>query len=299
MSGITDHEPAGSPRLSDPVGNTRPFLFVVGYGRSGTTLLAALLDSHPKIAIPGETSGLLLELCPVPGEDREEFDTEAFVDRLMQHERFRLWNLDRAALSRALARAAPNGAPEAVRALYSFYASRYGKDLYGDKTPKHLVRMRELAALFPEARFVHLIRDGRDCALAMLDASFGPTSVSAAAAEWRDWVEGGRSVGVELGARRYLEVHYEALVSAPEAVLRVIADFLDVEYDEVMLDKEAAVARQLAMSPAPGEDRSLTRPVAGVMRDWRSQMAPADLGAFEALAGPLLAELGYPVGAER
>ena len=87
------HEVEGA---SDP-----PFLFLLGSGRSGTTLLLAMLDSHPDLAIPAETGGIMLQICgdpPLSGTG--VLDIDAFLDRLLQNERFRLWGLDAAALRR-------------------------------------------------------------------------------------------------------------------------------------------------------------------------------------------------------
>jgi hypothetical protein len=183
---------------------------------------------------------------------------------------------------------APDALAEAIRRIYASYASRRGKPRYGDKTPNQVVHIHLLARTLPEARFVHVIRDGRDSTLSYLDADFGPSTVAEAAVYWRRFVEAGRRAGRELGHGRYREVRYEELVAAPERELRALSGFCGLAYDEAMLDyPERAdelvgkVHHNLALAPTSG------------MRDWRRDMSRADVALFEALAGDLLDELGY------
>jgi hypothetical protein len=274
-----------------------PFLFVLGSGRSGTTLLVAMLDSHPDLAIPAETGGFILRICddpPLLGTGA--LDVDGFLERLLQLERFQLWALDVAALRQNLHETGPRTVPQGFRALYRFYAAVHGKSRYGDKTPNHVLEIPELAIHFPEARFVHIIRDGRDVALALRDVSFGPDTPEGCAEYWMTRVVAGRSAGKDLGENRYLEVRYEELLANPSAVLRQIVTFVDLPDSPAMLDYQAAARRQLQMSPQPKEDQSLLKPLNPKLRDWRLHMSAEERNAFERVAGELLVDLGYPVG---
>jgi hypothetical protein len=273
-----------------------PFLFVLGSGRSGTTLLLAMLDSHPDLAIPAETGGFMLQTCDHPPlSGAGVLDIDAFLERVFQNERLQLWGLDAAALRQNLLETEPRTAPQGFRALYRFYAAAYGKSRYGDKTPNYVLKIPELSLYFPESRFVHVIRDGRDVALALRDVPFGPDTVEGCAEYWMTRVIAGRSTGQELGEDRYLEVRYEELVADPGAVLHRIVTFVDLPDSPAMLDYEEAAQRQLQMSPSPEEDQSLLQPLNPRLRDWRTQMSDEETKAFEAVAGDLLADLGYPV----
>ncbi len=269
------------------------FPFIVGCGRSGTTLLVSMLDSHPDLAIPGE-SGFLLEMCASSAKSDKEGLVQSFCAELEAFDRFRAWKLDLDDLRRDLEEQRPDDRVEAMRITYAHYAAREGKTLYGDKTPDHVLQIPELAKLFPEARFVHLIRDGRDVALANLDVPWGPATLPAAARYWRQRVSTGRQAGAALGPKRYLEVRYEELVADPSSVLHKVTEFLGLEFDPAMLRSDEAVRRQFAMSPDPSLDKSLLLPVTKGLRDWRRDMSADDLAVFELIAGPLLEELGYP-----
>ncbi|HEX5265697.1 MAG TPA: sulfotransferase [Acidimicrobiales bacterium] len=291
---------------------TRPALpFVVGCGRSGTTLLAAMLDSHPDLAVPAEAGGLVLQFChglPVgarpdrlewpevdpPGDPYDEAALRSLVDELSGCWRYRAWGLDPEAVVGTARSTGAASRVDVVRAAYAAYAEAQGKTRSGDKTPAHGLHMGRLAELLPEAVFVHAIRDGRDVALSIMDMSWGPDDGAGAALHWADRVTRIRTAGRSLGPSRYLEVRYEDLLDDPQGVLMGICAHAGLSYDPAMLDHTAAAGRQLAMSGAPDEDRNLARPLTPGLRDWRAQMDPADIAAFDAVAGPLLAELGYP-----
>ena len=253
-----------------------------------------MLDSHPDLAIPGE-SGFLLEMCASsPTPDARDALVQSFCTELDTFDRFRAWKLDLNDLRHDLEARHPADRVEAMRITYAHYAASEGKSLYGDKTPDHVLQIPELAELFPEARFIHLIRDGRDVALANLDVPWGPTTIPAAARYWQQRVSTGRQAGDALGPKRYLEVRYEELVADPSSVLHEVTEFLGLAFDSAMLHSDEAVRRQFAMSPDPSLDKSLLLPLTKGLRDWRRDMSADDLAVFELIAGRLLEELGYP-----
>lgn len=283
---------------------------VVGCGRSGTTLLTVMLDSHPALAMPAETGGFVLEFCGVPvrssrpapllpavdaepGAPLGSAAVASMLDELERWDRYRLWGLDRRAVHAAVEASAARTRVDVIRAVYRSYAASQGKDRYGDKTPNHVLHMHTLSRLFPEAVFVHLVRDGRSVALALQEMSFGPSTASQAATYWAQRVNMGRNAGRALGPNRYVEVRYEDLISEPERELRRIVACCGLDFEPAMLRYDQAVQRQLRMSPAPQEDRSLTLPLTSGLRDWRTQMPDADVAAFEMLAGRTLRHFGY------
>lgn len=268
--------------------------FIVGCGRSGTTLLAAMLDSHSRVAIPGE-SGFVIDLCSLPTTPGITV-AEVFTEAIRRLDRFQAWGIDAETLRAHLTARGPVTMRDAMRLTYGLFAATHGKDIPGDKTPDHVLVLPRLAGLFPEAVFIHLIRDGRDVALSTLDAAWGPDTVESAALYWRRRVRAGRRAGRRLGEHRYMELHYEALVDDTERQLRRISSFLDIGYEPRMLEHSAAALRQLSMSPDPSADRSLGLPATPGLRNWREQMKPLDVATFGALAGLTLRACGYAPG---
>lgn len=188
---------------------------------------------------------------------------------------------------------------ELVGALYSEFAAARGKALAGEKSPDYVRRLPMLQALFPQSRFLHIIRDGRDVALSTIEwarEDKGPgrfklwqkEPMAVCALWWRWLVSVGQKDGARLGAA-YREVSYEKLVAQPEESLRGLATFLELPFAPEMLtyhegkirDRPNLSAKSAWLPPTPG------------LRDWRAQMAERDLELFEVLAGDLLTALGY------
>jgi hypothetical protein len=166
-----------------------------------------------------------------------------------------------------------------------------GKPRYGDKTPGFVQSLPLLGRLFPEARFVHVIRDGRDVALSLLDRSWGPRSISEAARYWAARVTMGHRDGTALGPARYLEVSYEDLVRDPESVRQSVCSFIELDFATETASLDGAVER------LPAERRKhhehLGEPIQEGIRDWRRDMPVPDVAVFEAIAGRDLERFGY------
>lgn len=261
-------------------------MFVVGCERSGTTLLRAMLDSHSEMAVPPE-SYFLIPLM------NEPYSKEGFVALLSEHRRFVRWDLPIEAVDQALKDAEAEDLATAVRVLYRTYARSRGKARWGDKSPGYVRHIRALAGLLSEAHFVHIIRDGRDVALSWLDAPFGPESVSEAAQRWRKDVRVGRRAGRKHAAGRYMEVRYEHLVSHPEEVLQRICGFAGLAFEQGMLEYPRRAGEIIEPTIEPASHQRLHRPPTPGLRDWRREMGPEDVDAFQDEAGELLARLGY------
>jgi hypothetical protein len=265
-------------------------VLVLGVRRSGTTLLRVMLDRHSELAVPDE-SYFVPQLA-----DRHlrHVDPDEFVDDLRRIDTLAEWDVPLEKVRARLTERMPIGA--AIGTVYAVYAEERGKPRWGDKTPMYMQNLRLLERLFPDALFVHLIRDGRDAALSFLSMPEGlmtetwmqPRDVSAFAGQWRAEVKAAQRLGRRVGDQRYLEVRYEDLVGDVESVLRRISTFARLSYEHAMED----YAGNVDVSSKPHQ-QSLKRPPTVGLRDWRVQMSPKDVGAFDRVAGDLLAELGY------
>ena len=211
--------------MTTPAQRVPPFPFLVGCGRSGTTLLRAMCDSHPDLAVPPESHFIV----PLAAGSGHPIDSAVFLDRLYAQERFRLWELDRAEVEAAFRRSAPDDYAGAVRTVFSAWAATQGKIRYADKTPGYVLHIPMLARLFPESVFVHLVRDGRDVACSFLELGWADT-VEEAALHWRLRVLRGRQGGLALPSHRYHELRYEDLVADPEGSLRRLCDVMSVPF---------------------------------------------------------------------
>jgi hypothetical protein len=281
-----------------------PFVFLVGCPRSGTTLLKRVVDAHPEIAITRETHWITKLLR---GENAASLDgpvTPPALARLLSDERFQRLQLDHAALERLVAGDRPVSYAELVTAVYDQYGAMRRKRLVGDKTPRYVRHIPMLHELFPHARFVHLIRDGRDVCSSVLNwdkdnrmvlrfSSWADEPVATTALWWEQRVRLGREAGAALGPALYHEVRYESLVSDPAAQCATLCAFLGVPEHDRMLAFHEGRSRD---DPSLNAKRAW-RPITAGLRSWRTEMSEPDVEAFEAVAGDLLSELGYPRGA--
>jgi Sulfotransferase family len=266
-----------------------PYLFIVGAARSGTTLLRRIVDAHPQIAITRETHWITKQLKwhapdrPVGPE---------LMERLATEERFTRMEVDETQLERLLARPEPVSYAKFVTAVFDLYGEARGKPLVGDKVPGYVLEIPTLHDLFPHARFVHLIRDGRDVCSSVIEweRKQPPDPVATIARRWEERVRAGRAAGARLGPRMYHELRYEALVTEPEETCRALCEFLDVDYSERMLAFHEGREKDGAGLSA----KRAWRPITPGLRSWRTEMSDSDLEEFEAVAGDLIGALGYP-----
>ncbi|MGH9244210.1 MAG: sulfotransferase family protein [Acidimicrobiales bacterium] len=276
-----------------------PFPFIVGVGRSGTTLLRSMLDAHSKLAVVHESRFIAwMARHRTRYETDDGFDSARFVADLFDPgapvpSRVHSWALPRDVVRAAVMNGRPDDLAAAIRLVFRAYADANGKPRYGDKTPGYVRFLSAVGELLPEARFVHLVRDGRDVALSMMDLDFGSTNVAHAAWLWARGVGAAHAVGRLLGASRYLVVRYDHLIDATESELKQICEFVDLPFEAGMLEYHEHPERVAQGLGAQGHHVNVRRPVTQGLRDWRTQMPPGDVAVFETVAGPVLAEFGY------
>jgi Sulfotransferase family len=289
-----------APR-SSPSGTNQhsPAPFVVGFGRSGNTLLRLLLDAHPELAIPPET-----DFVPVVAYAQS---AEEFLQGVLGHWRIRDLQVDADSIAREVRALRPFDVGAALRVVYRQYAAKFGKSRWGDKTPGYVRYMTLIASVLPEAHFIHMIRDGRDAWVSIRDLWFGPNTVDGAARTWVEWIADARRDAQVVPY--YTEVLYERLVSEPEAVLRELCAYLDLRWDDALLRSHERAPERVAEViteyregghlVATVEQRHAlhawtSRPpdVSHVGR-WRRELPAEEVDAFEAIAGGMLRSLGY------
>ena len=307
------HEPGDDEAPVDgvPAYEGPPAPFIVGVTRSGTTLLRMMLDAHPQLTIPPETH-FIPDLIEASRE--EHASPERLHEIVVANRRWGDFHLDAETLGERFAAIKPLNAGDAIRAFFELYAEREGKPRWGDKTPIYINRMMLIERALPEARFIHLIRDGRDAALSRAKRVLKePTPMYKVAERWRNRIIRAREQGPRL--RHYLELRYEDLVLDTEATLRRVCEYVELPFDEEMLHYHERAAERLKemhrdLPPEPGKPlrpadhraaaHALTSepPDPSRLGRWRTEMSPDDRAAFEDAAGDLLSELGYELERE-
>lgn len=255
-----------------------PF-FIVGAGRSGTTLLRLILTGHSRLYIPSETWFLrdLVREFPLTGT-LTQAQAERAVETMVRHERWPDLALDPDDVRHVAGLLPCARLRDLIDLVYQRLLVASGKPRLGDKTPHYFDIVPELATLYPEATFIYLVRDGRDVAMSWIDAG------------WQRYYEPGFEWPRAMTClhrdraaypRRVLEVRYEDLVRQPDETTRHICAFLQEDFEPAMLDWQAR-AEQVA-----ARDRHLHARLREPMSNdavavWRRRVSGIECFAMEA-----------------
>lgn len=264
-------------------------LFIIGSPRSGTTMLQVLIGEHPKVATTVELTLYRMYVAPwLRMWDEEKRTSES--GRWHQGLPF-VW--ERAELAEFLR--------EFTERVYrKLLASKPGATHVLDKHPPNAMHIGVIREFWPRARFIHIIRDGRDVACSMVAAArkvgFGKTDIAGAAIEWRDYVLAAREAAKFGGD--YLEVRYETLLRDGAPAYGPILDFCGLEYTPEWLAAtiEANTFDKMKAARRTGDPRvtgATGHYRAGQAGGWRSEISLREGFEFERRAGDLLRELGY------
>jgi hypothetical protein len=273
--------------------NTAPF-FIVGCARSGTTLIVNLLRSHPRIAIPDE-SHFIPSLYRGFGDPGSETEVRRLAGRILGNMWIKRWRLELTPDDFADCRSFRG----VVNRLHGTWAEKAGKPRWGDKTPHYLTEIPTLLELFPEAKIIHIYRDGRDVALSWMRTRMEPRNIFVAARYWADRVTEGRRVGRSLPPGKYLEVRYETLLSETRATMMRVCDFLGEEFCEEVLAPTFVDLGPMFGFKRRKKDIRRIQVVTDNANKWRTAMSERDRILFESVAGELLDELGYEASGPR
>lgn len=274
-------------------------IFIVGAPRSGTTLLQYMLRSHPRISLPtgeshfivplyrnAEAFGDMGKLDNVRGVLTEMYRRSAdFLDTDLHGIKF-----DIETWARRLQSMGCRTVRDIVAGLFAENAAGEGKARWGDKTPYYVLHLPKVLDWFPDAQVIHLVRDGRDCALSLFSRrhDFRVYNTYHAAKYWQQYVDTGRAWGLEAGARSYLEIRYEDILADPAKALGRICQFLGEEFSDKVVDftKAGEAGKTPLVQRSVQSDNT---------QKWRQAMSPRQIRVFESAAGDTLEACGYPV----
>ena len=294
---MNSESPSSATLVPQPSSASRPPFFIVGSDRSGTTMLRLILDrASDGPSIPPETM-FITDFSGVrrAGELGDHAAAVAFAERVWAHPRVQLWELE----------GTPPLPPEGltheeayrwgIEQPYLAYMRRDGKHWWSDKTPPHIDHVDLLADLFPGAKFVELVRDGRDVSLSITGLPFGGNNAWTTAKRWASCIRTGE---VQRAARpdQVILVRYEDLVTQADVEVRRISEFLEIEYDADMLAVEKTDVSKLQRDQKDWFSNLWGGINQNAMGKWRKKMSERDQRIFLAAAGPELALHGYDDG---
>lgn len=259
-----------------------PF-FIVGCGRSGTTLLRTMLHRHSQVAIPVESLFIIdyfraMNHAPV----------ERFRRLILREHEFSEWHLS--LTEQDLAHC--NSVRELIDEVHQRFAARKGATRWGQKTPRFIRYGELLKSVYPEARFIHILRDPRAVVNSLIRSNVHRSNAYYAARRWLQDTRAGLALE-ERYPEDVMRLPYEMLVSEPEPALRRVCEFLDLPFEPQMLEyykeKEEAYsgyheAIHARLQEPPRKER---------IDAWRGHLSAEEVALVEQVCMPLMAELGY------
>ncbi len=257
-------------------------IFVVGTGRSGSTLLRLLLSAHPRIHISHEASVYVWD-----GLFPRAATGDAFLRYYLETFSFRWLQVDAAAVVDALPRPFPRAAVgDLFRVLMRLHADKHGAPRTGDKTPSHGAFLGRIFADFPDARVIQITRDPRGTVQSLTRMPWASGSLVA------------NCVGVETNCKqvrpfldRALVVRLEELLADPRGQMQRVLEFVGEPWDDAVLDHPHHLPASLDMPPLPWL-MSSTRPLGQPTESWRD-LPPLQLRLIERLCKETMATFGY------
>lgn len=281
-------------------------IFIIGNPRSGTTLLQLLLTSNPEIFIPTEC-GFMIHLY-----DKYKyfkFDKEIvleFIDDVVKCKKFELWKLNKNSLLQYCIARKPNNYKELSSCVYEYYGKiNYPNcTIWGDKNNYYLNYIKDINKIFPNARFIHIIRDGRDVACSYKDmyklkdikyAPNLPTNIEDIANEWKNNICTIRESFNYLNWNNVLEIRYEDLVKDKNNTLKEICNFLEINYTNSMLDFYKYNLEKELVPKEFDAWKSMNKSEINTSRlyRWKKELTKEEIKLFESICIDVLTKYKY------
>jgi hypothetical protein len=265
-------------------------VFVGGYSRSGTTLLGAMIGAHTRCICTPESQFKTDVLRDFRGKKKEEVNIETARKLILAHPRYRvLWGdvADSDALTGI------NSYEDLILWFVRKYAEKEGKphaEYWVDHSPTNIKNAKILLGLFPDSKFIHIIRDGRGVSASIIPLDWGPNTVYKTACSWKSRVSLYLSLESSLKKDQILRVRYEDLIQTPENTLKDICSFLDLGYQPQMIRGSGFKVPQYQdkQHSLIGKEPDKKR-----INAWENSLTPRQIEIFESIAGELLMSLGY------
>lgn len=277
--------------MSSRPGKIRP-IFVGGCHRSGTTLLGAMLGASKESLVVPE-SQFKIDVLGNLGLPQDAADVQAAWNKIKKHWRFRMsWvkSLEATETPDRDAYGSYTRLIEWVVTKYGQYIGMKDFSVWVDHTPNNVRHLSTLLSIFPEAKAIHIVRDGRAVAASAMPTRIGPSSIIGAAHWWVHNVSYGLAAESALGRDRITRVKYEDLVIGPEKVMKGLCSWLGIDYHPDMAKGGGHRPEFLRgnYNLLVGKEPDPTRTIA-----WERELKPRQIEVFESRAKDFLLYLGY------
>lgn len=264
-------------------------IFIGGHPRSGTTLLGAMIGAHSDCICTPESQFKTRILRDASVKTKGVINLQAAFSLMNKDWRFRIWDLR--------INSVPYDEIISYKDLIKFIVKTYGLKagrpnprIWVDHTPSNVKNATVLLELFPDARFIHIVRDGRAVASSVMPLDWGPNTIDKAAYSWVKRLSQNLAVESILGPERIMRIKFEDLVQHPEDTMKEICSFLGIDYQPQMVEGAGFKVPRYTMN-----QHSLVgkRPDPREVNAWETNLTARQVEIFESIAGDMLLSLGY------
>ena len=270
-----------------------PF-FIVGSGRSGSTLLRVILCAHSKVTIPPETYFIMPLLEQLPSAvPLNAVQISAAQEIITGHYRWPDMGLSETDFKGAVARLERPYLQDILNVIYNFFLETEGKTIWGDKTPPYVSIIPGLLSLYPDARIIHLIRDGRDVARSFQATGWYGPWLHKNTSEWKGAIRLIRDCRRNHPGLGIYEVRYEDLVLNTEETIHALCRNLDITFEPGMLDWTDGLDMKIPEREAHIHRKLNRKPRTTDVFRWKTEMTRRELLVTEAFISRELASAGY------
>jgi len=258
-----------------------PF-FIIGCGRSGTTLLRAMLNSHPKVAIPLES------LFIVDYLQRQDIDPVIIRELMTKEYEIKAWGL----------KLYPSDlydcdtVAEMIEKIHRLYALKHNKVIWGQKTPRFVRYGDLLKKAFPQAKFINLIRDPRAVVSSLISSNVHRSNPYYACRRWNNDVFSGLQLEKKY-PESTIRIMYEDLVSKPTETLQRICSFLNLEYDINLLNYHQTTGFEYGSYHSKIHSNLTSAVSTERIAAWRIKLTPRKINYVESVCCGLMSICGY------
>lgn len=266
-------------------------IFIVGYRRSGTTLLRNILNGHSELAIVSESHFIayFYDNIDLYGDLNDDSNLETLLTDIISTKRYKGRQLSTIVNRELISRMDRRNLGSVLEVLYDQYKKKNNANVWGDKTPYFLYRIPMLIDLFPNCRIIHIIRDPR-AALLSQQKKFAEFNVIKYARKWINGIESFEKAKMILEVNQYFEIKYEDLVSNPVISLQNICDFLLISYESSMLN----FYKNQIMDVNHATSELFQKPITDAhIHIWQQELKESEIQKIEAEAFGYLKKFGY------
>ena len=268
-------------------------IFIIGTQRSGTTLLRLILNAHSKVAIPEESTFLipLLKRKNIKKTFKGK-KQEAILDYLQNNEQLMLWNFESNKTIEKLKKRDDISLKEIFIELFTSYCEYEGKIQWGDKSPSFFRKIAILHELFPNAKFVHIVRDGRDVFNSWRKIDPSKSNIAVVAIEWNYKLSKIEKALTKIPSDKWITIRYEDLIEKSAEIMKLICNFIEIEFEENMLGFYKVSKKYIGTH----HSKLIFKPIDPENKfKWKRCLAQTEINVFNLISGYFLRKYGYEV----